>query len=72
MFIKTHKLLESNYTHYEISSFRRNDINMPIHNPIYWEGNKDFLAFGMGASSLLNNKRFTRPKTITKYYEYIN
>ncbi|KAL4468683.1 hypothetical protein ABPG74_005186 [Tetrahymena malaccensis] len=70
-FIKTHQKLFPIYNHYEISSYIRNDLTQPKHNPIYWEGNKDFLAFGMGASSLLNYRRYTRPKTVSRYYEYV-
>ncbi len=30
-----------------------------------------FYGFGMGATSLLKNYRFTRPSNISKYYRYI-
>lgn len=30
-----------------------------------------FYGFGMGATSLLRNYRFTRPNNISKYYRYI-
>ena len=32
---------------------------------------KDFYAFGMGATSLLSDYRFSRPNNISKYYRYI-
>jgi oxygen-independent coproporphyrinogen-3 oxidase len=38
------------------------------HNENYWKGNSPFASFGMGASSLINGKRITRPKTLKKYY----
>lgn len=37
----------------------------------YWQGNKQFAGFGMGATSLLNNHRVTRPKNLSKYLKYI-
>jgi hypothetical protein len=32
---------------------------------------KPFYAFGMGSTSLLQDFRFSRPNSITKYYRYI-
>ena len=45
---------------------------MSKHNQMYWTGNQEFFAFGMGAASFTNGQRFTRPKTIKKYEQYVN
>jgi oxygen-independent coproporphyrinogen-3 oxidase len=39
---------------------------------MYWEGDKDFLSFGMGASNLLNMQRINRPKNLKKYFKYVD
>lgn len=39
---------------------------------MYWEGNKEFLAFGMGASNLINEKRINRPKNLAKYFKFVD
>lgn len=36
----------------------------------YWEL-QPFFAFGMGSTSLLNERRFARPSSLSKYYRYI-
>jgi coproporphyrinogen III oxidase-like Fe-S oxidoreductase len=38
---------------------------------MYWSGDVPYLAFGCGAASFLDRYRFTRPKTLTKYYKYV-
>lgn len=58
------------YLHYEISSFARNERFFCKHNEVYWQGDEDFFAFGMGATSLIQGKRSTRPKTLKKYFEF--
>lgn len=39
---------------------------------MYWTGDQEYLAFGMGAVSLLNGLRFQRPKSLKRYYEFVN
>ena len=39
---------------------------------MYWEGNIEFLGFGLGASNLLNGKRISRGKNLKKYYDYVD
>jgi coproporphyrinogen III oxidase-like Fe-S oxidoreductase len=46
--------------------------SFPIHNPAYWLGNKYYYAFGMGASSFVNNIRLNRPKSIKKYFDFVH
>jgi len=38
---------------------------------MYWKGNVEFLAFGMGAASFTEGLRFTRPKTLKKYFQWV-
>ena len=42
------------------------------HNQCYWTGKTDFAAYGMGATSFTNGYRITRPRTLSKYYKYID
>lgn len=58
------------YEHYEVSNFCLPG-HQSKHNRAYWQGDKQFGAFGMGATSLLNGYRVTRPKNIAKYYKYV-
>jgi oxygen-independent coproporphyrinogen-3 oxidase len=59
------------YDHYEISNFSRGANNRSRHSSTYWQGNKEYLAYGMGATSLTANQRITRPRTVSKYYQYV-
>ena len=38
---------------------------------MYWDGEQEYMAFGMGSASYVNGVRFSRPKTITKYKQYV-
>lgn len=69
-------LKDHGYDHYEISSFSKSNQTKSIHNKkyifkdSYWDL-APFYAFGMGATSFLNNYRYARPNNISKYYRYI-
>ena len=39
---------------------------------MYWAGDTEYLAFGCGAASFLDRVRFSRPKTLKKYYQYVD
>lgn len=75
----THNFLKENgYNHYEVSSYNRIDNkssnknkNKSKHNMMYWEGDKQFFGFGMGASSLVDRIRYKRPSNLKKYYQYV-
>lgn len=41
------------------------------HNKMYWEGDREFLSFGMGAASYLDGVRVSRPATLRKYQKYV-
>ena len=62
---------KAGYIHYEISSFARSPNFFCRHNEIYWEGDHPFLAFGMGATSLIDGQRVSRPTNLKKYQEYV-
>lgn len=66
-------LSANGFTQYEISNFYRNRKGSPSsHNQMYWKGNIEYLAFGMGAASYTNKTRFTRPKTLKKYFQWVD
>lgn len=71
MFVSTHRYLAPLYDHYEVSSYIKKGRDLPLHNPVYWEGDKSYFAFGMGASSLIGQRRLTRPKSVSKYYDFV-
>ena len=72
MFIMSHQYLSSEgYEHYEISNFCKNN-KISKHNKSYWDGLSEFYGFGSSASSYFNGKRFAKPSSISKYYQFIN
>lgn len=54
-----------NYKHYEISNFAKDNYQSK-HNKVYWNNDK-YYGFGLGASSYIENKRFTNTKSISNY-----
>ena len=48
------------------------NIKKSNHNSIYMEGDINYIAFGLGASSLINNKIFKRPTNIKNYYKFVS
>jgi putative oxygen-independent coproporphyrinogen III oxidase len=57
------------YTHYEISNYAQPD-HQCRHNLTYWQ-NLPYYAFGMGAASNLEQRRFTRPRKTQEYYQWV-
>lgn len=41
------------------------------HNRAYWE-NVPFMAFGNGAASYVDGRRFSRPRDLPGYFEWVN
>lgn len=73
MYEWTHNYLQSKgFEHYEVSNYARTKESYSKHNLMYWEGDQEYLGFGCGSASYLDKKRFTRPRTIKKYYEYVS
>lgn len=68
-----HYLINAGYHRYEISNFARNDESRPRkyesrHNIVYWTRG-DYLGFGLGASSMINNTRFSNTRDLNDYIE---
>ena len=58
-------LKDNNYIHYEISNFSKEGYQS-IHNLKYWN-NKYYYGFGVGASSYIDNIRYTNTRSISNY-----
>lgn len=61
-------LAESGYHQYEISNFARNG-KESRHNLGYWRRN-EYLGLGLGAASLIENRRFHNTRELTDYLKY--
>ncbi|XP_057472624.1 uncharacterized protein LOC130761152 [Actinidia eriantha] len=57
------------YNHCEISSHCKSSFECK-HNLTYWE-NKPFYGFGLGSASYLNGLRFSRPRKMKEYMDYV-
>jgi putative oxygen-independent coproporphyrinogen III oxidase len=62
-------LTAAGYDHYEISNYAKPDYQCR-HNLTYWH-NLPYYAFGMGAASNLEERRFTRPRKTQEYYQWV-
>ena len=58
-------LKDNSYIHYEISNFSKEGY-YSIHNLKYWL-NLNYYGFGVGASSYIDNIRYTNTRSITNY-----
>lgn len=58
-------LKNNNYIHYEISNFSKEGYHSK-HNLKYWY-NLEYYGFGVGASSYIDNIRYTNTRSITNY-----
>lgn len=65
-----HKLKDKGFNHYEISNYCK-DNYYSHHNVDCWNRN-EYLGLGPGASSFINNKRFTNICNVKKYIDNIN
>lgn len=66
------KLGHAGFEQYEVSNFSKGKLYQSKHNLMYWKGDVEWLACGTGAASYHNKTRFTRPKTVKKYFEYVD
>lgn len=41
------------------------------HNEVYWQGNAQYYAFGLGAASYLQRRRFSRPRGMGAYKQWV-
>lgn len=64
------RMKEAGYIHYEISNFALKGYESK-HNMAYWK-QREYYGFGAGASSYLDNKRYTNVKNIQQYISRMN
>ncbi|KAJ0972840.1 hypothetical protein J5N97_020799 [Dioscorea zingiberensis] len=57
------------YSHYEISSYCKSGHECR-HNLTYWQ-NKPFYGFGLGSASYIDGNRFSRPRRMNDYMDYV-
>lgn len=62
-------LCDADYNHYEISSYCKSGYECK-HNFTYWK-NKPFYAFGLGSASFVGGLRFSRPKKVNDYMNFV-
>ncbi|KAJ0236419.1 putative heme chaperone [Hirschfeldia incana] len=63
-------LRAAGYEHYEVSSYSKEGFKCK-HNLIYWK-NKPFYAFGLGSASYVGGLRFSRPRRLKEYTNYVS
>lgn len=64
-----HTLTVAGYNHYEISNYAKPGCHSR-HNLVYWR-NQSYYGFGMAATSYVDDRRFSRPRTTTTYGEWV-
>ncbi|XVE54539.1 hypothetical protein DITRI_Ditri03aG0089900 [Diplodiscus trichospermus] len=62
-------LSDAGYNHYEISSYCQDGFECK-HNFTYWK-NKPFYGFGLGSASYVCGMRFSRPKKMGGYIDFV-
>ncbi|RCV18405.1 hypothetical protein SETIT_3G298600v2 [Setaria italica] len=67
--IASKRLSEAGYNHYEISSYCKSGYECK-HNLTYWQ-NRPFYAFGLGSASYINGVRYSRPRRMKEYAEWV-
>jgi oxygen-independent coproporphyrinogen-3 oxidase len=63
-------LTDAGYDHYEISNYAQPGFRCQ-HNQVYWH-NQFYYGFGLGATSYLDYRRCSRPKTRASYYQWLH
>ena len=63
------RLTEAGYDHYEISNYAKPG-HPSRHNLVYWH-NRPYYGFGMAATSYIDQKRFSRPRTTHAYEQWV-
>jgi putative oxygen-independent coproporphyrinogen III oxidase len=64
------RLRGSGYSHYEISNYAKEGYTC-AHNQTYWR-NGSYYGFGMGATSYVRGRRFSRPRTRADYAQWLD
>ncbi|RDX87739.1 hypothetical protein CR513_30756, partial [Mucuna pruriens] len=62
-------LRDANFNHYEISSYCKSGYECK-HNFTYWK-NKPFYGFGLGSASFVGGLRFSRPRKVNDYINFV-
>lgn len=62
-------LFSAGYNHYEISSYGKDGFECK-HNLTYWK-NMPFYGFGLGSASYLGGLRFSRPRRMKEFVDYV-
>ncbi|EHA8586409.1 oxygen-independent coproporphyrinogen-III oxidase-like protein sll1917 [Cocos nucifera] len=62
-------LTKAGYSHYEISSYCKSGYECK-HNLTYWQ-NRSFYGFGLGSTSYINGVRFSRPRRLKEYIDWV-
>lgn len=62
-------LTKAGYSHYEISSYCKSGYECK-HNLTYWQ-NRSFYGFGLGSASYINGVRFSRPRRLKEYIDWV-
>lgn len=60
---------QGGFEHYEVSNYAKLGHRCK-HNMVYWEGGQ-YYAFGMGAASYMQGHRFSRPRQLKSYTEWV-
>lgn len=71
--IAAHHLNANGFERYEVSNFARREQSEQVrsqHNLAYWRSDP-FYAFGLGATSLVDDFRFARPRQLKSYESYV-
>lgn len=63
-------LTKNGYIHYEISNFSLQGYECK-HNILYWK-DRQYIGFGAGAHSYIDNKRYNNINNVSKYIDSIN
>ncbi len=70
MYKITNDILDANgYHRYEISNYAKEDYECR-HNKVYWQRG-DYVGFGIGAASLIDNVRFSNIRDMNKYMNLV-
>ena len=59
------------YLHYEVSSYARSESEKSRHNSAYWKPRASWLGLGLGAASSEEGARFSRPRKMREYEDWV-
>ena len=68
--VASHTLRSHGFDHYEVSSYARPGKRC-IHNRAYWR-NAPFYAYGLGATSHIDQRRLARPRVMKQYEGFVD